>query len=195
MAIESPVYEANDTLREAREVYFHHFGFENGGYDAKWVKLKAGPFAIYFPNIQARVIAVKYHDLHHIVTGYPANWIGESEIGAWEVASGCKHHWPAWILNLDAMAIGLVLAPRKLYRAFVLGRLSHNLYGMPFDDRLLSSTVGSMRDQLRLNHPASARAGDMVAFLAWSALGVAVALLPILSVIAVIVAVVALVFG
>jgi hypothetical protein len=118
--------------------------------------------------------------------------VGEGEIGAWEVASGCRHHWPAWILNLDAMAVGLVLAPRTLYRAFVRGRRSDNLYGLPFDDRLLSSTVGAMRDQLRLNRPASAGIGDIAAFLAWSALGVVVALLPILSLIGVIVAVIVL---
>jgi len=110
MAKGLPIYEPDQTLRQARDVYFRHFDFDNGGYDKKWVRLKAGPISIYFPNIEARVAAVKYHDLHHIVTGYPANWVGESEIGAWEVASGCRHHWPAWILNLDAIAIGLVSA-------------------------------------------------------------------------------------
>ena len=151
--IVSTYYNPSSTLRQAREEYFQRFGFDGGGYTAKWVKLKAGPVAFYFPNTKARVAAVRYHDLHHVLTEYPANWVGEAEIGAWEIASGCRHHYPAWILNLDAHAIGLLLAPRKTYRAFVRGLKTRNLYGEPFNDDLLEETVGAVRRRLLLDHP------------------------------------------
>jgi hypothetical protein len=54
------------------------------------VKLNSGRLKLAFPNTQARIRAVRYHDLHHVVTDYETNWKGESEIGAWEVATGCR---------------------------------------------------------------------------------------------------------
>lgn len=100
-------YSSELTLRDARQQYFVLNGFGDGGYQATWVKLKAGPIPIYFPNTKARVRAVKFHDVHHVLTEYQTTWSGEAEIGAWEIASGCGRHYPAWLLNLNAFAIGL----------------------------------------------------------------------------------------
>ncbi|MDB5034861.1 MAG: hypothetical protein JWQ98_2102 [Chlorobi bacterium] len=172
-------YDPGLSLRDARELYFQRYGFNNGGYDDAWVRLQAGPIPIFFPNIPARVIAVKYHDLHHVLTEYPATWVGEAEIGAWEIASGCRGHWPAWILNLYAFAIGLMLAPGRTYRAFARGRISSNLYAMPFNDALLSQTIGSMRRKLglglSLRHPGM---GDLLGFLLWGVIAVTLVMLP-----------------
>ena len=78
------------TLRDARRIYFHANGFgEEGGYDDAWVDFKLGPIPMPFPNPPARVRAVKYHDLHHVLTDYDTDTIGEFEIAAWEVAAGC----------------------------------------------------------------------------------------------------------
>ncbi len=33
--------------------------------------------------------AVRVHDVHHVVTGDGTAWIGEAEIGAWEIGSRC----------------------------------------------------------------------------------------------------------
>jgi hypothetical protein len=176
-------YDQHDTLRAARDVYFRRFGFDNGGYDDKWVRLQVGPIPFFFPNLPARVIAVKYHDLHHVLADYPANWVGESEIGAWEVASGCGRHWPAWILNLDALAIGLAIAPRKTYRAFVRGRHTDNLYRRRFDDRLLARTVSDVRRQLKLDRPTPrASAATVASFVGWSAIAVATLTIPPLAI-------------
>ena len=166
------LYDPELTLREARELYFAINRFEGGGYDETWVKMKAGPFPVWFPNTKARVRAVKYHDLHHVLTEYPTTWRGEAEIGAWEVSTGCAGHYPAWFLNLEALAIGLVINPRGVFRAFVRGRASRNLYGRRFDDRLLAARVGDVREQLRLSGPAApASAADKLAFVAWSLAG------------------------
>jgi hypothetical protein len=71
---------------------------------ARWVKLQAGPIPLYLLNTKARVAAVRFHDIHHVVTAYNTTWTGEAEIGAWEIASGCAYHYAAWLLNLQAMA-------------------------------------------------------------------------------------------
>lgn len=162
-------YNSELSLRDAREIYFALNGFDNGGYDEKWVKMKAGPIPIAFPNTQARLRAVKFHDLHHVLTGYETTWTGEAEIGAWEVATGCADHYPAWILNLYAFAIGLIINPRNTYRAFLRGRQSSNLYRLSFNDELLSHRVGTVRQSLHLDQelkPATLR--DRAAFLVWA---------------------------
>jgi hypothetical protein len=172
-------YDPGLSLRDARDLYFQRYGFNNGGYDDAWVRLQAGPIPIFFPNIPARVIAVKYHDLHHVLTEYPATWVGEAEIGAWEISTGCGGHWPAWILNLYAFAIGLVLAPRGTYRAFARGRCSSNLYAIPFNDALLAQTVGSVRQTLALGDVGRLRdRGDLLRFLLWGVIAVTMVILP-----------------
>jgi hypothetical protein len=159
-------------LRQARERYFAANGFGNGGYEERWVKLQAGPIPIYLPNTAARVRAVKLHDLHHTATEYDTTWTGEAEIAAWEIASGCADHYPAWILNLQAMAIGLAIAPRALFHAFVRGRQTANLYRSTLDDALLNESLGHVRERLHLNRrEAPPTSADKIAFVAWSLLG------------------------
>jgi hypothetical protein len=168
------LYNADSDLRAARERYFEINNFEGGGYEEGWVKMKAGPVPIWFPNTVARVKAVKFHDLHHVLTEYPTTWRGEAEIGAWEVATGCAAHYQAWLLNLLAFAIGLAINPRGVYRAFVRGRHTRNLYRTNFSDELLARTVGDMRRELDLDkeivEPSPA---DRKAFVFWSLASVA----------------------
>lgn len=167
-------------LREARARYFDENGFgSDGGYGAAWVKLRLGPIALRLPNTAARVRAVRYHDLHHLATDYATDWTGEAEIAAWEIAGSCADHHAAWLLNLWAMAIGLVIAPRAVFRAFRRGRRSHNLYREPWSDALLEGSVGALRQRLGLAEPAAAsgpaRAGERLAFVGWSAIALGVA--------------------
>ena len=175
----APAYAPELTLREARELYFRRNGFD-GGYGGRWVRLQAGPVPLYFPNTAARVRAVRYHDLHHVLTEYPTTWLGEAQIGAWEIASGCGRHYPAWALNFGAFAVGLALGPSAVYAAFLRGRRTANLYHEPWSEALLDQTVGSLRERLRLTGRARA-AGlrDRIGFALWAAAAVAAVLAPI----------------
>jgi hypothetical protein len=166
-------YSPELTLRDARERYFELNGFPGGGYEDRWVKVRVGTFPIWFPNVPSRKRAVRYHDLHHILTGYETTWRGEAEIGAWEVATGGAGAAVGWLLDLLAFAVGLVIHPRGVYRAFVRGRHSANLFRARFDDALLAQEVGAMRRALRLDGGARATAGDKAAFVAWSLASVA----------------------
>ena len=138
-------------LRHARADYFRKNAFgEDGGYGQRWVKLKLGPVPIWFPNTDGRRRAVRLHDLHHVATGYDTSLVGEAEIGAWELAMGCANYYAAWLLNAGAVAMGLFLAPRRLWRAFVRDRSSTNLYRLGFDERWLDETVEALRERLGL---------------------------------------------
>jgi hypothetical protein len=171
------------TLRDARVDYFVRSGFpSDGGYGDRWVRLELGPLPIWFPNTSGRVRAVRFHDLHHVLTGYDTTWTGEAEIGAWEVASGCAHHYAAWVLNLWALGIGLLIAPGATFRAFVRGRHTRNLYRETFDEALLEERVAAARARLRLDAaPPSPDLGDRLAFAAWGCLSIVAVAIAALS--------------
>ena len=154
-----PCYSDDSKVRNARAQYFLQAGFAtDGGYGDRWVRLKVRGLTVFaFPNTAARVRSVKLHDIHHIVTEYDTSWAGEAEIGAWELASGCGRHYPAWVLNLGAVTIGLLFWPRRVIAAFKRGRRSDNLYRSEFSEELLELTVGRLRRRLQLE----SETGDM----------------------------------
>jgi hypothetical protein len=159
-------YADDVSVEQARARYFAANGFgADGGYQDDWVRFKVGPLPIAFPNSPGRKAAVPAHDLHHVATGYDTDLAGEGEIGAWELASGCFQVRAAWILNSFAVWPVLFYALPRVYRAFVRGRHSGNLYGTPLDAALLQDSVGALRHRLGLDAPPpSPSAADKLAF-------------------------------
>jgi hypothetical protein len=164
-------YSPDLTLGEARAQFFDEAGFgADGGYGARWVEVRVGPVPLYFPNTEGRRLAAHFHDVHHILTGYPTSLPGETEIAAWEVATGLRRHWVGWLLDLMGFAFGLVINPRRVYRAFVRGRRSANLYGWEWDDALLARRVGEFSRLCRLDRADAPRATlrDKASFALWA---------------------------
>ncbi|WP_437589985.1 hypothetical protein [Sorangium sp. So ce1000] len=163
-------YDEGLTMREARALYFevNRFGAD-GGYGDAWVDFKLGPLPVPFPNTRARMRAVRYHDLHHVLTGYDTNAIGEFEISAWELGAGCKGFVAAWQLNLGGLFAGLLSAPRRTVRAFFRGRRSESLYGRPFEV-LLDRKVGELRREMGVDAPPSSPTAIDVLWLALASL-------------------------
>jgi hypothetical protein len=152
----SITYPDEWTIGRARDHYFAAYGLSTGGYDEKWVKLKMGPLALYFPNTKSRLRSVRLHDIHHVITEYSATWVGEAEISAWELGAGCGDHYAAWVLDVGGVALGLLIAPRRTYRAWKRGRASRSLYDREYGDDMLERTVGEMRAELGLSPAAPA---------------------------------------
>jgi hypothetical protein len=154
------------TMNDARAEYYKVNGFgDDGGDSLEWVPLKFWRFTIKIPNTQARRKALKIHDLHHVVTGYATNLRGESEIAAWELASGCRRMPAAFVLNTFALAIGAVIAPRLVLRAWARGRTTKNLYTHDTVDALLPLDVATVRASLGLDAPPpSPRFADIATF-------------------------------
>jgi len=147
------IYPHQMTLGEARRLYFrlNNFG-EDGGYRERWIKVKVWNIPIWLPNTEGRRRAVKLHDLHHVLTEYPTTWRGEAEISAWEIgAGGLKRYYAGWLLDLLNVAQGLVVNPTGVYRGFMRGRATSNLYSREFDDEMLTHRVGEYRHLLRLD--------------------------------------------
>ena len=99
---------------------------------------------------KAALHPVRLHDLHHVATGYDTSFLGETEIAAWELGSGCAKYAGAWVMNVGAAASGILLAPRRTWRAFARGRRSTNLYQLGFDEAWLDETVEQLRRRLGL---------------------------------------------
>jgi hypothetical protein len=138
-------YPETMALRDARRIYFDANGFgDDGGYSSKWVDFKLGKIPFPVPNTPGRVRAVRFHDLHHVLTGYDTSTLGEFEISAWEIGAGCKDFAAAWVLNLSGMFAGALVAPGRTFRAFVRGRHSRTVYGEEFEP-LLELNVGEAR--------------------------------------------------
>lgn len=149
-------YDANLTLREARDLYLQKNGFD---YEFKrWVRIRTPFFNFYIPNTHARHEAVRIHDLHHVLTEYDTDIPGEAEIGAWEVASGIPGRYAYGIL-LDGMGalFGLLHSPRRVIRAFISGLRCRNLYFRNVGDKgslyeaLLNEKVGTVRARVMKN--------------------------------------------
>jgi hypothetical protein len=171
------MYASDMTVGAARDVYFRDNGFSLAAYTERWAKVKLGRLPVVFPNIKNRREAIQLHDLHHVATGYSTSFLGESQIGAWEIAAGCGRYWAAWLLNGSAFGVGLAIAPRLTYRAFMRGRHSKSLYGRSFGDDLLGLTVGELRAKLQLHDdPITPTLGDRIVF----AVAATVAYLPFL---------------
>lgn len=155
------------TLHAARAEYYerNHFGAD-GGDSLEWVPVKVLGITFKIPNTDGRRRAVRIHDLHHVLTGYDTTLRGEAEIGAWELASGCLR-WPAaQVLNTAALAMGMVIAPRRMLRAWARGRATKNLYSQDGVEALLPRRVGEMRGELGLARPQPrARLRDVAAVL------------------------------
>jgi hypothetical protein len=168
-------YPDTMTLAEARALFFARSGLgDDGGYNARWVRVETKPFPVFFPNTACRVEAAKLHDLHHIAMEYATDWVGEAEIAGWEIASGCGRHGWAWLLNLGAFTIGLALFPKQLYRAFIRGRHCTNLYreGLA-ESELPKKSLSWLRDRLRVNEDRThANSRDRIAFAIWCLIGV-----------------------
>lgn len=163
------------TLRQGRDAYFVAAGLPaDGGYEDDWVKIELRGIPVFaFPNTAARRRAVPFHDLHHVLTGYRTDFSGEAEIGAWELASGCSG--AALQLNLRVFGLLVPFRPRRLFRAFVRGRHSRNLYDAArCDDALLNRPIDEVRGELGLpDGPAVPTAGDRRAYAGWAIAAIA----------------------
>ena len=121
---------AVDTLATELAAFYRRSGFgEVVGARPCTVKVYTGCLLVPLPNIEARHTYLKYHDLHHLITGYGVGRIGEGEVSAWELGTGSMFVSPTLgTMNLIALSTGLVLQRRRMWQAFKRGCASRNLY-------------------------------------------------------------------
>ncbi len=161
----------HETVSLARARFFHDAGFSaDGGYDDPWAEADFGLLRYRVPNGPRRADALRLHDLHHVATGYATDWRGESEISAWELASGgAKSTAYAWLIALWGLFVGVVLHPGPTLRAYARGRGSRNLYGQRFDPRWLTLSVDQLQSELRVQPERPPTFADVARFAPWGA--------------------------
>jgi hypothetical protein len=172
----SQVYSDADKVSEARANYFASNGIPlAGGIHDKWARYKIGPFTLIgFPNFRHRMEAILRHDLHHIVLNLDTSSLGEGLIAAWELGSGCDRYWISWCMEPQALWWGILMAPRKTFALFILGRRSRNYFHEDVPANFLVQTVGDLRKHLLPDNRNSLRAsfGDVLLFVAMAVLGI-----------------------
>lgn len=140
-------------MREARELYFKRNGFSVAAYSAPTFTLKFLGIPVTFPSTTNRKRALPLHDLHHIVTGYGTDWIGEAEISAWELRAGgrslARFGLVVYWLDVSGVLLGLLLAPQRIWLAFRTACGQRTLFNEsePFD-ALLEMSVDALRRKL-----------------------------------------------
>lgn len=172
-------YDPNMTMFDARRQYFIAANFgEEGNYQDKWVRVDVGPIPFVFPNTDSRRYAARFHDLHHLLTGYPTTMRGELKISGWEIGAGCGDATFAWLINLNGLAAGMLAMPIDTAQAFFRGRHSRSLYREDFD-ALLRSTVGELRARTGVDDPpAKPTAADWAALIAYTTLAMVMSFAP-----------------
>ncbi len=118
------------TIEAELKVFYQECGFgETLGSRSRTVPVYTGCMLVPLPNIETRRRFLKYHDIHHLVTGYSVGRIGEGEVSAWELGAGSVFISPMLgTMNLIALSTGLVLKPRRMWQAFRRGCRSYTLY-------------------------------------------------------------------
>jgi len=135
-------------MREARDRFLASNGFLIEDYSAPTYTVKFWRLPIRLRNTKAHQWATPLHDLHHILTGYRTDWIGEAEIAAWELRAGCKTLVAYW-LDASGAAIGMFISPARVWRAFLKAKGQRTLYRDPALYELLwHMTVGEVRARL-----------------------------------------------
>jgi len=135
-------------LREARDQFLAQNGFRVEDYSAPTYTLKVGSVPIKLPNTKAHQWATPLHDLHHVLTGYRTDWIGEAEMAAWELRAGCTTLVVYW-LDLGGVLIGLFLSPARVWQAFRAAKGGRTLYRDSLScESALQMTVGEIRARL-----------------------------------------------
>jgi ubiquinone biosynthesis protein Coq4 len=95
--------------------------------DRYW-RCPVGPITLVFPNFRWRRDAIRAHDLHHLMAGYPKGMRGEFQMAAWELGAGPYRHWGALLFCSPLLAMGMLWSPSRMARAYRAGRATTSLY-------------------------------------------------------------------
>lgn len=102
------------------------------------------------PNPESRRRGIRFHDLHHVATGYGTDFVGEAEISAWELRRGLRRVGLfVGAIVLSAVLMGLLVAPRRPWRAYRASGSGPSLFHgtIPYET-LLGMSVAELRAAL-----------------------------------------------
>lgn len=147
-----PITPPSAYVRDALGAYLSENGFTVVTYDEAWAKFGFFGIPLWIPNRWGRPRALRFHDLHHVATGFGTDNTGEGEISCFELGSGLRGAglYASLIITSGAL-LGFCISPTRALRAFRGGRTARSLFCVHHEyDELLAMTVGELRKLLRL---------------------------------------------
>ena len=139
---------AHLSVREALEVYLNENGFTEEEYDLDVVRVTFWGLTFSLPNPPSRKLAVRFHDLHHIMTGYGTDPVGEGEISAWELRKGIRVFGVyVQVIIFFGTLLGFIHSPRKIWSAWSASKSSIRLplASQERYEHLLTLNLGELR--------------------------------------------------
>ena len=136
------------SVADALETYLGENGFGREQYDADKVTVNFWGIRFTIPNPPNRKIAIRYHDLHHIMTGYGTDPTGEAEISAWELRRGIGiFGFYVQMIILSGVFVGLFHSPIRTFRAWQAGKSDQKLPAPTLSDyeTLMKMSVSELR--------------------------------------------------
>src|SRR5262249_58177290 len=119
-----------ETVRDGRDRFLAENRIGLDSYTAPGYRLYIGKLSVVLPNAGLLYL----HDLHHVATGFGTGLIGEAEVSAYELRAGCRSVM-VHILCIGAVLLGMIIAPRRILRAWKRSRGAQTLYytAIPYD--------------------------------------------------------------
>jgi len=135
-----------ENVRAARDRYLRESGYTVASYSDPRFSIAIGPLTLTMRNPGK----VHFHDLHHVVSGYKTGLVGEGEVSTYELRAGCNSVM-VLVLCLGASAIGFVLSPRRIIRAWRRARKTKTLYDslVPYET-ILDMDLENLRRSLNI---------------------------------------------
>lgn len=135
-------------MRNALDAYLAENGFTTEEYEARTVSPTFWGVTFTIPNLPSRRLAIRFHDLHHVMTGYGTDPAGEFEISAWEIRRGIGVFGMYVRLIITGGALGgFLIYPRRAWRAWKLASRGPKLPEptLALYDSFLDLSVGELR--------------------------------------------------
>lgn len=130
----------------------------------RWWTFEVWGVTLYCYNFTWRRRALAYHDLHHVVTGYPCNMKGEMQVATWEFAAGpCPSRF-GQLFCLPLVAMGAAAMPRKTFTAYRNGRRSKSLFACDVNASITSKPVFEIRRKVQVDGKATSLAADLAGY-------------------------------
>jgi hypothetical protein len=119
--------------------------FASSSQAGNWWFFEVFGVRFYCYNFEWRRKALAFHDLHHVVTGYPCTMKGEMQVAIWEFAADSYPSIFAKLFCLPLVAMGAVLIPRKLFAAYRNGIRSKSLFAQQLDSSVMNMPAAALK--------------------------------------------------
>jgi hypothetical protein len=155
--------------------------FDSAREAGNWWSFEVLGVRLYCFNFSWRRKALAFHDLHHVVTGYPCNMSGEMQVATWEYAAGSCPNWFAKLFCLPLVAMGAVLTPQQVFAAYKNGADNVSLFGVKLDSTIVNMPVAKLRSLTLKPTPNRSAARKLLGYSTLVALSVLMYILPLIA--------------